>query len=275
MQRFFLGKRRAEANDEAPVWSVVRLGAKDKATRTSQGGDLRSPQSKTSCHSLTVGANGVRGTVKGWFFDTSIEDYNNYRSQGHEGRFEAGTGDRAVSVGTVAAYTVLQEALQQEGGGKPLVQLGDLGENILINGPPARATDVGGLSVGDRIQVGTVTLELTEANNPCYRFNAHAWAPAAQKLWGATAPEGNPLKWFKSPHCPLNHEVNPGIRGWLAKVVQEGEITIEDTAKIVVVEDNKEEGTDSSTDTTSNTSTSLSGDSSPGPSPTKKRKTDG
>ena len=115
-----------------------------------------------------------------------------------------------------------------------------MGENILIQGPDKIANEHGnGLFVGARLKIGTTLLELTEANNPCYRFNAQSWAPKARALWGETAPEGNQAKWFQSPECPLNHVENPGVRGWLAKVVCEGEMEQGDL--VTLLNKNKED----------------------------------
>jgi MOSC domain-containing protein YiiM len=242
-----VGKRRRPAEEKAAPssslgWKVVRLAARDRELRKKDGGDLKSKQKKAFCEKLEILKDGVKGTAKGLFSSKrTIEDYNHYRTQGRSGRFEAGTRDRAVSVATVAAYDVLQKALDKSG--KIKIEKGDLGENILLDGPPATATNKdggGGLFVGAKIKVGTAILELTEANNPCYRFNTQTWASAAKTLWGKTAPDGNVEKWFKSPKCPLNHEINPGTRGWLAKVLEEGETTKGDEVKLVLGEEDEE-----------------------------------
>lgn len=224
-----------------PVWKVVRLAAKDRERRKKEGGDLKCQQQKVSCEKLEILQDGVQGTAKGLFGVTQymIRDYNHYRTQGHSGRFEAGTNERAVFIATVAAYDLLQTALDKSGQCK--IKKGDLGENILIDAPTALGgKNNGGLCVGAKVRIGSALVELTEANNPCYRFNTQSWASQAQKLWGNTAPDGNAAKWFKSPDCPLNHEVNPGVRGWLAKVLEEGEILKGDQAQLVVVEKEEE-----------------------------------
>jgi len=131
-------------------------------------------------------------------------------------------------IATVAAYRALCDA------GIGTVQYGDLGENVLIHGPDEIANMNGnGLYVRARLQIGTTVLELTEANNPCYRFNTQPWASRGRALWGPTAPDGNEAKWFHSVECPLNHQINPGIRGWLARVIKEGEINMGDTVALI------------------------------------------
>jgi hypothetical protein len=78
---------------------------------------------------------------------------------------------------------------------------------------------------------------LTEANNPYYWFNMQPWVVHASDLLGTTSPDGNIEKWFISMQCPLNHEVNPRVGGWLAKVLQESEIKLKDNAEMVVEDD--------------------------------------
>ena len=93
-------------------WKVVRVAVKNREERVREGGDLKSPQRKIPCESLIVLRGGVHGRIvrpsrKLWnYFDTghtpydteeTITDHNHYRTQGHGGRFEARTHDRAVS----------------------------------------------------------------------------------------------------------------------------------------------------------------------------------
>lgn len=106
-------------------WKVVRLAVKDREERLREGGDLKSPQRKVPCDKLIVLPDGVRGRIvqpsrkEVWnvFFDTggdtpphrtrtttTMTDHNHYRTQGHGGRFEARTNDRAASIATAAAY---------------------------------------------------------------------------------------------------------------------------------------------------------------------------
>jgi hypothetical protein len=73
----------------------------------------------------------VEGIAKGIFGRRylTIPNFNHYRMPGHSGRFEAGTGDRAVSVATVAAYDMLQTALDNFGQNCK-IKKGEMGENI-------------------------------------------------------------------------------------------------------------------------------------------------
>ena len=287
----FLGKRRSppsSSSSSSNSWTVVRLGAKDAATRK-QEGDAKSCQRKTACDTLTIRSDGVQGVASSswWSFWTNwsssqkkknktvIQDYNHYRSQGHSGRFDAGTNDRAVSIATVSAYTKLETAL-----GRRIITYGDLGENILLDDTgllvPAAAAAPVRLAVGTRVRLGsTVVLEITEVNNPCYRFTTQTWAAAAQAKWGATSPDGCLSDhWFQSPECPLNHEVNPGIRGWLAKVITEGEVATGDTAMLVSSSEGHDDDDKGTEEKAGNAGTAApKEEESAQPSPTKKRKT--
>ena len=117
----------------------------------------------------------------------------------------------------------------------PLIEDGDLGENILLRGPSATASERAGdgrLAVGSWLRIGSSVLEVTEANNPCYRFNTQPWAAAAKERWGSGSPDG-PEKWFRNLKCPLNNEHFPGVRGWLCRVVEEGEVAVGDAAGLL------------------------------------------
>ena len=226
-------------------WKVVRLAARDIETRKRDGGCFKAKQKKISCEQLEVKEEGVIGVARGRFFVNKykVKDFNFFRTQGKPGEMEPGTKDRAVSISTVSAYKLLQEQLD------PTmtiakVEYGDLGENILLDGPlPLQDSNKditsNGIYVGAQLKIGSCVLEITECNKPCYRFNTQSWAMHGKSLWGKTAPEGITQNWFKSPECPLNNIVNPGIRGWLAKVIVEGDISKDDVA--VKIETEKRE----------------------------------
>ena len=228
-------------------WKVVRLASRDVETRKRDGGCFKAKQKKISCESLEVTEDGVIGVARGRFFGINkykVKDFNYFRTQGKPGVMEPGTKDRAVSISTVSAYKFLQEKLDPTQTTSK-VEYGDLGENILLDGPlPLQDTDKdinsNGIYVGARLKIGTCIVEITEANKPCYRFNTQNWAMHGKNLWGDTAPENITQNWFKSPDCPLNNIVNPGIRGWLAKVIVEGDITKNDVAIKVEMDKEKE-----------------------------------
>lgn len=246
----FLNRKRSRADETAEIgvdWKVVRVAAKDEAQRSEEGGSTKSRQRKVACDRLELKEKGAIGTVEPGLLSRAflgqrerlIVDYNNYRSGGHAGRFEAGTKDRAISIATTAAYAKLQHSFTGSNG---QVVYGDLGENILLKGPSATENKESGLYVGARISIGdSAVVIITEANNPCYRFNTQTWADAGQSLWGKTSPNGEVKQWFKSPECPLNNKINPGVRGWLARVVTEGTIQPGETAKLLLAIDKKGE----------------------------------
>jgi len=189
------------------AWVVLRCAAKSKEARTEAGG-YRSPQGKVKSASLRVTFDGVIGTRRGWFSTVDEADYNHYRSEGDSRFFPPGTRDRAVSLVSSSVYDELRRALPGV-----RVRAGDLGENLLVEGP---ALDAGvDWTVGCRLGVGDeVVLELTEANKPCSRLAHLSWSGAAKHIVGED-------KWWESPSLPLGLH-RPGGRGWLAKVITEG-----------------------------------------------------
>lgn len=236
-------KRKANAHDEArgakrptvaksdttaASWSVLRIGAKDKAQRQREGG-LKSSMRKLSCETAHLQTGGVIGQPRPRYFDrlrgrtVDIADFNNYRAEGHAGRFKAGTNDRAVSIVAFDVYEALRRRLPDS-----RIVDGDLGENILIAGPSLHeGVD---LRVGQRLRLGTSVIEITEANGPCYRLNRLSWAPAAQVEFSADMESpAESRKWYGTEGCPLSKVSHLGGRGWLCKVVHEGVVAVGDT----------------------------------------------
>lgn len=62
------------------------------------------------------------------------------------------------------------------------------------------------------------------------RLNKNPWASAAQARFGEGVEKG-PEKWYEHPECPLNRETFKGGRGWLAKVLKEGQVQPGDLVK--------------------------------------------
>ena len=95
------------------------------------------------------------------------------------------------------------------------IEDGSIGENILLSGPAFEAGK--DLKVGTRLRLGEkATLQVTEANNPCYRLGYTSWAKHAQAKFGE--------KWWEHHALPLSLQHHPGGRGWLCKVVVEGTV---------------------------------------------------
>jgi MOSC domain-containing protein YiiM len=99
---------------------------------------------------------------------------------------------------------------------------GDLGENFILVGPDWEASGMG-LHVGTVLKLGEkVVIELTEANEPCYRMQHLPWAAAAKRVYGKSNTDPRfEEKWWDGPSCVLSKE---GGRGWLARVLVEGEV---------------------------------------------------
>lgn len=154
----FLSSKRNRCDDD---WKVVRVAVKDEVQRKLEGGSFRSPQIKTACDSIDVTKHGAVGTIAprimaGELRKRTIVDFNHYRSGGHEGRFTAGTNDRAISIATTAAYAKLEAAFA---GTKARISHGDLGENILLKGCPSATQDTEiGLYVGAKIAFANLLL---------------------------------------------------------------------------------------------------------------------
>ena len=189
---------------------------------------------KTECHALALRTEGVvgwaRGGLLGLLPDRQLSDYNHYRSQGDSSRgFAPCTNDRAVMLVCDGVYSALRQALPSAAAER--VMDGDLGENLLLAGP---AYEEGrDLHVGTRLRIGaTATLELTEANNPCYRLGFLPWAEQALATFGE--------KWWEHPDLPLSKEAHPGGRGWLCKVLVEGVVRPGDAVARLEKEDSRD-----------------------------------
>ena len=174
--------------------------------RKIEGGDTSNP-AKPLCDVLRVKFDGCGGEVTNFGKSIKINDFNHYRSRGHDGQFSPGTKDRALSLMTAASYDALRLALPTSN-----VRNGDLGENVILGGPTSDD-----LQVGRRLRLGpTCVVEITQANTPCFRLNNVSWAAAAKKKWGDER-----VRWFKNDVCPLSRY---GGRGWLCKVLTEGDV---------------------------------------------------
>ena len=144
--------------------------------------------------------------VKGWttykppvttFYVTksgATGDYNHYRTTGMKG-----TNDRALSIIT----TDVMAKLESEGW--PLTD-GDLGINLLISGFP-----YGAFVVGKNYLFGAILVQITEPIQPCGYL--------------CTLPF---LKTKKS--CEQFLKTLKGRRGWYAKVLTPGQISVGDAA---------------------------------------------
>ena len=124
-------------------------------------------------------------------FDGIVGDYNHFRSTKLEGTF-----DRALLFYTREHLAVLSAD------GWP-VGPGDLGENILTEGIPYEAFDV-----GRRLIVGNIAVEITEACKPCWKLGSLPYVGEERQ------------KEF------VKYMV--GRRGWYAKILRPGNIKTHD-----------------------------------------------
>jgi hypothetical protein len=242
-------KEKDETQQEAaaPAWVVCRLGSKGevvrkqeekvkmKAKRLAQPfvrgkGLSYSDPGKQAVKKLLLTSGGVGVVSKGGLFGNvqRIFDYNHFRTMGHR-TFEKNTNNRAVSVSTVSAYDQLRRELQ---GDRVTIKDGDLGENLILDGPQWQA-GAGGLSVGTVLRIGEkVEIEITEANEPCYRCHYLPFAAWAKQTYNAIDPSDSDFrdKWWNGPSCVLSKE---GGRGWFAKVLVEGDVHEGDSCTVI------------------------------------------
>ena len=141
------------------------------------------------------------------------EDYNHYRNIAL-----SNTTDRAVSLWTSDCAEWLKKDL-----GYP-VQPGDLGENVFITGNLAYDD----LDEGRRIALGSlVVVEVTEPIIPCANLCKLPYINDESKL---------PHERIATCQTFLERlDQLPGLRGWYAKVLQEGELRISDEVKLLPV----------------------------------------
>lgn len=230
---------------------VEQCFVKDMATRKKQGWRKSDPK-KLQCSQLSLADGVVTGQIlhvparwfsMAWFFrlwDNFVgeiqpegvqTDYNYYRATGHKGVFLPNTPDRAVSLVTADTYSEFCAAVPSL---KSRIKPGDLAENLYITGLSREDLQVGmQLRIGPpadnhgNTQSGKDTkrfavIEITAANKPCYRCGYISWASEVRKKFGA--------EWWTDTNLPL---ANKGGRGFLAKVVVEGEIQPTDQIEII------------------------------------------
>lgn len=122
-------------------------------------------------------------------------DFNRYRTHQLNG-----DPDSAVLLLTED----ILEALRAEGWP---VEAGHLGENVLLDGIPAAT-----LTSGQRIKLGTALVELSRACDPC------------TELYG--------LPYVGRARGPEFVRTLHGRRGWYARVVEAGTVTVGDAAEL-------------------------------------------
>tara|TARA_B100000287_G_scaffold62196_1_gene54223 strand:- start:21 stop:500 length:480 start_codon:yes stop_codon:yes gene_type:complete len=123
-------------------------------------------------------------------------DFNRFRAENREG-----DPRRAVSIFSLEKIRGLMAE------GHP-VEVGSTGENITIEG-----IDWESLEVGMRIRVGDALLELSEPCAPC------------SKIGGS---------FVERRFARIDHDLEAGWSRWLATVLEEGAVSIDDSVDIVI-----------------------------------------
>jgi MOSC domain-containing protein YiiM len=147
-----------------------------------------------------------------------VGDYNHYRTVALKG-----TPNRAVSIWTTDVLDTLKS-------GQYPVEVGDLGENISIEGVNFTYFQVGkqyhfaGKHDGDNENEGVV-IEITEKMDPCANLC---------KLPYINEPSLQPKERIqKCQNLLTTLDQKEGMRGWYAKVIRSGTIQAGDTVQLV------------------------------------------
>mmetsp|Transcript_14736 Transcript_14736/g.23037 ORF Transcript_14736/g.23037 Transcript_14736/m.23037 type:complete len:279 (+) Transcript_14736:48-884(+) len=191
--------------DGPPSGTVTRL-----AVRSFKSDGSNKPSSddyttkKDECSTVDITVEGV------------TDDYNNYRTLALNS-----TLDRAISIVTQNIYDDMRNVH-----GYPGLEIGELGENILVEG--LTHTD---MKVGTRCQIGDeVLVEITERIEPCgnlckLSFINNEKLPKKLRMQRCVSF----LKVLDEPE---------GYRGWYAKVIETGSIQTGDVMEILMDDDN-------------------------------------
>ena len=156
---------------------------------------------KVERESRVAGWTTLKPSVGG--FNVSVDgagrDFNHYRTRALDG-----TKDRALSILTLDVH----QALEAEGWP---IQLGELGENVLVDGLPH-----GAFAVGRVFRLGRVTVQVTEPIVPCAYL---CTLPYATEKW----------------RCAALLSRLRGFRGWYARVTAPGPIVVGDAVQALPV----------------------------------------
>lgn len=177
--------------------TVVRLAARTYTANGSKPSSRNYTTRKDSRESITVTRHGVEN------------DYNHYRTVALKS-----TRDRAISILTTDVMTALQTKF-------PSCQLGDLGENILLEGMAFSE-----LQIGKQYTFGEVVVEVTEPMIPCANLC---------KLSYINDEELTPKERVSKCLALLEFLEHPGdgFRGWYAKVISGGVIHVGDEVRAI------------------------------------------
>lgn len=189
-----------ESETRATSATVTRLAArKYQENGASKPSSREYTTRKDSCSSIKANAHGVEN------------DYNHYRTVALKS-----TSNRAISILTIDVMTALSRALTFSSACD-----GDLGENILING---MAFDE--IQINQQYVVGSVVLQVTEPMIPCANLC---------KLSYINDESLQPKERIARCQALLQFLDQPGdgFRGWYAKVIRPGEVTVGDEFRVL------------------------------------------
>ena len=151
-----------------------------------------------SIHSINISDGGVpklpvRDSNLG--IDGFEGDFNTFRMESR-----LGDRDRAVCIFSLERI----ESLKIEG--HP-IEVGTAGENLTVKG-----VDWDSLEAGTRMEVGSAVIELSEPCAPCGKIGS---------------------AFMKRKFARIDHEMEEGWARWLARVVEEGRVSVGDLVNIV------------------------------------------
>jgi MOSC domain-containing protein YiiM len=190
----------SKGDNEHSVGSVVRIAAREFAGKDSRPAGRNYTTRKVSQESIRVLQSGV------------VLDYNHYRTVALDK-----TPDRALSILTVDCMELLESY-------KYPVLDGDLGENVLVKGVnyrffcPGEKYKFSLQNADDPNDNRGVVVEITEAMEPCANLCKLDY------INDLTKPPVDRIETCKEFLNILDQ--HPGLRGWYAKILQEGTIDL-------------------------------------------------
>lgn len=184
--------------------TVVRLAARQYNKDSSKPSSREYTTRKNSRETITVNANGVE------------DDYNHYRTVALKS-----TPDRAISLLTRDVMTALQSSFSSD------CTDGDLGENVLLDGIAYNDIQVGQQYTFGTLNNSAVTIQVTEPMIPCANLCKLSYINDANLV---------PKERIQKCQALLEFLDKPGdgFRGWYAKVITPGVISVGDEFRVLM-----------------------------------------
>jgi MOSC domain-containing protein YiiM len=186
-----------DTKEKVKTGRILRTAARRYDSESSKPSSRNYTTRKNALPAVFLSTRGVEG------------DYNHYRTIALKS-----TLDRAVSILTDDVIKYLQSLY-------PESQEGDLGENLYMGGMEFRS-----FAVGTRLQIGSdVLLEITEPMEPCANLC---------KLPFINDANLEPRERLEKCQKILQDLGRfAGLRGWYAKVLQEGTVSVGQTVRMM------------------------------------------